>query len=467
MNRQSSQAPEQNDWQEFKPLFGGGKIKICDTLRAVTPFGGLSVFIEFLGRIGLVEQLASQAPYQPKSGNHYDPGQILVGFILSVIAGAQRFAHTNQLRADRALHALLGMKRFPSDDTILNYFRRFSQAEVERFWRPMWRWLISRLPQLEKGFSLDLDSTIFSRHGAQQQGAARGYNPRRPGRLSHHPLLAVLAEANFVLHSWLRSGNAGASQGAAQFLNEALSLLGDQHRIRCVRADSGFYGDHFLSFLEERALPFIVVARLTSYLKSRLYQVSQWQAIDKIYGVTEFHFKLWNWKTERRFVVVREEVQTNKAAVGRKLLDLPGYVFRVFVTNRHDSPLEIWRDYNGRATVECRIDELKNELAADHFCLRSFFATESAFLAVVFGFNLLGEFQRAVDPTLKTYKQPATLRFEVFTCGAILGRSGHHLILHMSKNWGGYSSRKPFFNSLLHWPPPTSPKFDPSIKNAA
>jgi hypothetical protein len=464
---QSSQAPQQNDWQEFKPLFGSGKVKICDTLRAVTPFGGLSVFIEFLGRVGLVEQLANQAPYQPKSGNHYDPGQILVGFILSVIAGAQRFAHTNQLRADRALHALLGMKRFPSDDTILNYFRRFSQAEVERFWRPMWRWLISRLPQLEKGFSLDLDSTIFSRHGAQQQGAARGYNPRRPGRLSHHPLLAVLAEANFVLHSWLRSGNAGASQGAAQFLNEALSLLGDQHRIRCVRADSGFYGDHFLSFLEERALPYIVVARLTSYLKSRLYQVSQWQAIDKIYCVTEFHFKLWNWKTERRFVVVREEVQTNKAAVGRKLLDLPGYVFRVFVTNRPDSPLEIWRDYNGRATVECRIDELKNELAADHFCLRSFFATESAFLAVVFGFNLLGEFQRAVDPTLKTYKQPATLRFEVFTCGAILGRGGHHLILHMSKNWGGYSSRKPFFNSLLHWPPPTSPKFDPSIKNAA
>jgi hypothetical protein len=78
-----SQAPEQNDWQEFKPLFGGGKIKLCDTLRAVTPFGGLSVFIEFLGRIGLVEQLASRTPYQPKSANHYDPGQILVGFILT------------------------------------------------------------------------------------------------------------------------------------------------------------------------------------------------------------------------------------------------------------------------------------------------------------------------------------------------------------------------------------------------
>jgi len=58
--------------------------------------------------------------------------------------------------------------------------------------------LISRLPQLEQGYSLDLDSMIFSRHGTQQQGAARGYHPRRPGRLSRHPLLAVLAEANFV-----------------------------------------------------------------------------------------------------------------------------------------------------------------------------------------------------------------------------------------------------------------------------
>ena len=37
-----------------------------------------------------------------------------------------------------------------------------------------------------------------------------------------------------------------------------------------------------------------------------------------IYSVSEFRFKLWNWKSTRRFVVVREEVQSNKAAVGRR-----------------------------------------------------------------------------------------------------------------------------------------------------
>jgi hypothetical protein len=63
--------------------------------------------------------------------------------------------------------------------------------------------------------------------------------------------------------------------------------------MRFGRADSGFYADNFLSFLEERALPYIVVARLTPYLKSRLYQVTQWQALDAIYSVSEFPFKLW------------------------------------------------------------------------------------------------------------------------------------------------------------------------------
>ncbi len=166
-----------------------------------------------------------------------------------------------------------------------------------------------------------------------------------------------------------------------QFLSEALSLLGSVYQVRCVRADAGFFADKLLSFLEERSLLYIVVARLTSYLKSRLYQIPQWQAVDAIYSVSAFRFKLWNWETQWRFVVVREELQAKKPAVGRKLIDLPGYVFRVFVTNRNDSALEIWRDYNGRAAVECRIDELKNELAADHFCLRSFFCDRVSLLS--------------------------------------------------------------------------------------
>ena len=48
-----------------------------------------------------MDQFQERRFYQPKSPNHYDLGQILVGFMLSVIAGAQRFAHANQFRGGK------------------------------------------------------------------------------------------------------------------------------------------------------------------------------------------------------------------------------------------------------------------------------------------------------------------------------------------------------------------------------
>jgi transposase len=84
----------------------------------------------------------------------------------------------------------------------------------------------------------------------------------------------------------------------------------------------------------------------------------------------------------------------------------------------------LWRDYNGRACVEQRIEELKHDLAADGFCLQPFFATESAVLAVLFTFNLLSLYQRQTTPKAP-YRQPGTLRVAVFLCGAVLARMTH------------------------------------------
>jgi hypothetical protein len=77
----------------------------------------------------------------------------------------------------------------------------------------------------------------------------------------------VLAEAHFTLHGWLRSGNPGPARGVIPFLQETLALLPEGTWLRTVRADSGFFDGHFLDFLEERGLPYVVVARLTSTLK--------------------------------------------------------------------------------------------------------------------------------------------------------------------------------------------------------
>jgi len=447
--------------REIAALLSSERLILRETKRAVTPFGGVAVFVSFLQKIDLVGELRRHMPVQWKSPNQIDPAATFVAFLMTVLVGAKRFAHAAVLRGDQALHALLGMKRFPVDDTIRNLFRAFSMGHVQRLYEPLTEWQMQRLPLRAEGYTLDLDSTVFERYG-KQEGSLKGHNPRKHGRPSHHLLLAVLSEAHFLLHGWLRSGNCGTARGVEEFLKEALALWGQRQKIRRLRADSGFFEDQLLSFLEQRRLPYIVVARLTKWVKRSARAVEQWREVDANFAVGEFRLRLHGWNVERRFVALRERVREGRDSVGRKLIDVPGYTFRVFVTSCPDAPEEIWRDYNRRADMENRIAELKHDLGADGFCLQEFFATEAAFRAVLLLFNLLAEFQRAAG--LPGYRAPATIRMQVLTCGAILGRAGRRLVVHLSASWGGLQSRIPLLDSILTCEFPTSPKLVPAMK---
>jgi hypothetical protein len=126
------------------------------------------------------------------------------------------------------------------------------------------------------------------------------------------------------------------------------------------------------------------------------------------------------------------------------------------VTNLGVGPAEVWRTYNQRACVEQRIEKLKNDLAAEDFCTQQFFATEAAFLAVVATFNLPSLFE--VASGWGQYRRPATLRAQVFLCGAVLGRRGHEPVLYLSLSWGGLERRNPLREAILRWQKPTSEK---------
>jgi hypothetical protein len=446
---------------EINALLSDERLILRETQRAVTPFGGIAVFISFLGKIGFVEAVKQHMPIRWRSPNHIDPTATFTAFLVSVLVGARRFAHASLLRGDHALHALLGLNRFPTDDTIRNLFRRFGMGEVQRLFEPLAEWQMQRLQRRSEGYTLDLDSTVFERYG-NQEGSLQGHNPRKHGRPSHHPLLAVLSEAHFLLHGWLRSGNCGTSRGVEEFLKEALTLWGQREKIRLLRADSGFFDDKLLSFLEQRLLSYIVVAKLTPWVKRAAQRVEQWTMLDDDYAVGEFRLQLHGWSVERRFVVIREQVREGRDSVGRKLIDVPGYTFRIFATSCIDPPEEIWRGYNRRADMENRIAELQHDLGADGFCMKQFFATEAAFRTVLLLFHLLAEFQRAAG--LPGYREPATIRTQVLTCGAILGRTGRRLVIHLSESWGGLKTRIPLLDSILHWQIPISPKLEPVLQ---
>ena len=198
----------------------------------------------------------------------------------------------------------------------------------------------------------------------------------------------MLSEAHFLLHGWLRSGNCGTSRGVEDL---QLALWGQREKIRLLRADSGFFEDKLLSFLEQRT-PYIIVAKLTPWVKRAAQQWSNgpcWTTTTR----RASSGSSCSWSVERRFVVLREQVREGRESVGRKLIDVPGYTFHVFVTSCAEPPAgDLAEGYNRRADMENRIAELKHDLGADGFCLKQFFATDAACRAVLLLFNLLSEF---------------------------------------------------------------------------
>jgi len=48
--------------------------------------------------------------------------------------------------------------------------------------------------------TIDLDSTVITREG-NQEGSAKGYNPNRRGRNSHHPLMAFVSQTRMVANA--------------------------------------------------------------------------------------------------------------------------------------------------------------------------------------------------------------------------------------------------------------------------
>jgi hypothetical protein len=67
--------------------------------------------------------------------------------------------------------------------------------------------------------------------------------------------------------------------------------------------------------------------------------------------VGEFRLQLLGWHAERRFIVVRERIRESRHSAGRKLIDVPGYTFRIFVTSQTQTAVEVWHDYKQWADV--------------------------------------------------------------------------------------------------------------------
>ena len=387
--------------------------------REVTAWGGLALLKRMLNVIGFRTAARSWDLPQPGSNRGYPPIQIVEQFIVSIWCGANRFAHAEITRFDKTLTRLFEWKYVAGHKSIVRLFSKFDMARNENVQAQIYRWIFDHI-RFDR-ITLDMDSTVITRYGTPE-GGAKGCNAAKPGRLSHHPLLAFVAECRMVANFWLRPGNSSSANNALQFLESTLRHL-ESKIVGLLRADSGFYDDAILTFLQGRHIDYIISAKLTHRLQRAIAERVTWWSVERGLEMGELNYQAQGWSAPRRIIVVRQHSVQRKKAIGKTMSlfaddpDQQGWRYGAMVTTLNLPALEIWRSYRGRADCENRIKELKADFGLDSFNINDFYATEAALGFAMLAYNLMSLFRQAV---LRGSVQHtlATLHHKVFAVGA-------------------------------------------------
>jgi len=337
--------------------------------KPVSAWGGMRLMKELVDKTKVMEKLKEMPLPKPLSNRGYNPLCVIESFWVCVWLGGMKFSHTALLRFDEVLKRIFCWKEVPSISTYTRFFNKFTRQINDTTFAAFNKWFFNQIP-IER-FTLDLDSTVITRYG-NQEGSAKGYNPHKKGRNSHHPLMAFISDLRMVLNAWLRPGNTSTSNNIYNFFYETLNII-DKKKIGLVRADSGFFGNKFLTFLEQEELNYITAVKINPLLKQEILKIKPWVSTDDGIAIGEFLYQAHSWNKPRRIIVVKQSVTKRPQCKGEILFaELPQYTeyrFQLYVTSLNLSPLEIWRLYRGRADSENRIKELKYEFGMEGFCL--------------------------------------------------------------------------------------------------
>ena len=329
-------------------------LRLRHDAQNVTDGGGLVLLRRVWDQLRLGERLDAHAP---AVGGRYRTSLVIEVWLVLLLYGGSVLEDLDALAA-RGVRRLFGWRAVPDPTTMGRWLRRGGTAMITVLESLVWylvraRWAEVGVP---RSVMLILDSTVVLRYGTKQAGAERGYNPRKPGRPSHHPLLAFLDTGDCLGVRW-RAGSAHTADGAGDWVRELVRRL-RQLGIRdiTVRLDTGFFSREMVALLTELGVTFVLkvpdhawVRRTLGPSRQSAKDAALWTATGELYGARLC-------SVERRTACR----PTNQAAQGELALDGATETERVahVLTNAPDLyALSVWRRYNAGAVVEQRIKE--------------------------------------------------------------------------------------------------------------
>lgn len=443
-----------------------GSIDVTRTEKSLTSLGGFTAFASFLKRSGIIEKLESSCPIDRTSNNATPVRDLILSFILTCICEGSRFRHVRFIQNDATLKKVFKLeRRICGEDTFRRFFSEIDSEAGKRWIDGAMEILFSALPQM---FIIDWDSTVTTRYG-DQEGVEIGYNPQKPGRGSHHPLICTVAGLRLCLTMSMRPGDAHTAQGITDSLEDLLRRLPADRRPFIARADIGFSGDATLQWFEQGAgKPYYVFKlKKSSRVMEAIRMVSdeEWAGAMSFGAlqITEKMLTLTSWQKPRRIILGRRLICQETPEESGTLFGRSSYEYTAFVTNLQPHQFQAWQIaevYQGRADCENIFDELKNQWGLAGFCSQQLQVTEIAARFTLLSYNVWSLFVRFFG--MKHHKEAKTSRREVLMFPAQLTESGRELTLQVSVLDRFWEALRSGYERLVLWLSSTAPQLTAS-----
>ena len=413
----------------------------------LTHFGGMVLIHRFCKSIFLKKRLQEFMRLPANQGYH--PSELILALLYAIIMGMKRINKTEILQYNGFFLEILGLSRFPDQTTLRRFLKRLSPQSIRQLVRlqDSLRAHLFGLPSKPTSLVFDLDSVVITIYG-KQEGSQIGYNPKKPGRRSYHPLFCFEANRQEFWHGSLRPGNTTAATGAVAFMNICLAKAPSdiaRSRIR-FRMDSGFYGQRPVRFLDGSGCGYVIVAKEYAPIKAQA-QKCKFQRLANGWEAGEFYANVHQkWDSPHRFVVVRHPIpQDPVEAKQLTLFKDPKYVYHVFITNLPMSPWRVYLFYNPRATIEKNNREFLYDYPLGEILTNTWTANVTFFQLLLFAANIVHWFKRICLPKEYLTTTLDTIRTDFLVLPAKFTKRGSQNILMLPK---GYHHRQEFQQAL-------------------
>lgn len=406
----------------------------------ITPFGGISLLIPLLEKLGIRDYLDNELDH-PGSNRGKPPSSKIIPVIISMICGGRSFSDIDKLSFDKVLRYVCGIEDIPDSSSISRYFSKtesmLNEIAINK--------TISKLGSLNykivkdalkrekpSSVTLDQDATYTEVYKRQAKYCYKKFK-------AYSSLMCFIGESGYCIDEEFREGNVNAQVGILdqlQRVHKYLKSCGIE--VSNVRNDSAGYQAKVFNYCFDTGLTFYIGGDLDSSVLDGINNIpsDSWKIYKNRHGdesdneeISEFIHCMNETKESFRMIVVRKQIESENPTVPELLEDK--YEYRVIATNSELDAEKVVHFYNLRGVCEYNIKEAKYGFNLKSFPSGNLPGNGLWFKTGILAYNLIMYLKRIIMGGAYKNKEMGSIRYQVISIAAKLVSHGGRKVLKL------------------------------------